>query len=455
MESATTVNTDETANVSISAWNRAVEDRLNLPTRWTSELKKRSGATNLEGLPVYFDFQWRVVFKHGRTTLKNGKSLASAVKRDCPSNLHPAILLTTRDDHDEGPIVTSSHFVVVVHVQSFLDQGSPDAVATYFARVSKTRVTSLSKLREIWDKPEVRDFVLNNLTSKDIQDWVTTNAEALRSLAETVRTRAFEDLLRVLEIDDVVRILNWFAKGTPKCSAAEVVARIRDDDLPTFHTLFGVARLKKVVDKWKSQISNASEEYWQQEFTTHSFALAHLFSFPVIVQETKANVGGKSFDNKGSNLVDFLLKNELTNNAVLLEIKTPATLLLAGKYRNVVNVSSELSGACLQVANYRQSLVEHYASLSLNYRPRQLTPFDPPAVVIIGSTNQLKDDGTESSDGPDKMRSFELFRAGQRRIEVITFDELFRRLENLLTALSEIESDKDEFADVELPAFFE
>ena len=76
------------------------------------------------------------------------------------------------------------------------------------------------------------------------------------------------------------------------------------------------------------------------------YVLEQVFSWPVTIVNEKAYVGGKAVDNKGGGLVDFLVKNQLTNNVALIEIKTPGTELLSkNEYRNgVYNLSEELTG---------------------------------------------------------------------------------------------------------------
>lgn len=51
-------------------------------------------------------------------------------------------------------------------------------------------------------------------------------------------------------------------------------------------------------------------------------------------------------------------------------------------------------------------------------------PFDPPLYVIAGDSEQL---GTDAG-----RRSFELFRNSLRSVTVVSFDELFGRLDALL-----------------------
>ena len=75
-----------------------------------------------------------------------------------------------------------------------------------------------------------------------------------------------------------------------------------------------------------------------------------MFSWPCTVVKDQAYVGGKNVSNTRGKIVDFLVKNRITENAVLIEIKTPQTPLLGREYRQgVINISEDLSGAILQV----------------------------------------------------------------------------------------------------------
>jgi hypothetical protein len=44
---------------------------------------------------------------------------------------------------------------------------------------------------------------------------------------------------------------------------------------------------------------------------------------PIFVIKSKAYMGGKNALNKGGGVVDFLIKNKVTNSVGLIEIKTP------------------------------------------------------------------------------------------------------------------------------------
>lgn len=114
--------------------------------------------------------------------------------------------------------------------------------------------------------------------------------------------------------------------------------------------------------------------------------------------------------------------------AVLVEIKTPATKLLGPKYRGTYCPSAELSGAVMQVLDYRRTLSKNLTSVveGTNHR---LSAFSPRCAVIIGN-------GALELDNDLKRRAFELFRTNSKDVELVTYDELFRKLEVLASLFS-------------------
>jgi hypothetical protein len=134
-------------------------------------------------------------------------------------------------------------------------------------------------------------------------------------------------------------------------------------------------------------------------------------------------VGGKTFENVEGRVADFLYRNRLTGNVLIVEIKTPVTPLLGGLYRQVFPPSSEVAGAITQVLDQKQLLIENYLDLKLG--EAGAVPFNPRAVVLIGDLERQRIEG-------DRRRSFELFRNELAGVEVVTFDELAAKATGLL-----------------------
>lgn len=157
--------------------------------------------------------------------------------------------------------------------------------------------------------------------------------------------------------------------------------------------------------------------------------MAQLFSHPmIIINNDKAYLGGKSIENQGGKIVDFIYKNRLTENTALIEIKTPTTKLLSGKYRdNIFPVSNELSGSVNQILSYRDELQKSYFNL-IAHSTQKFQVFNPKCIVVIGC---LEIEGFSD----EQQKSFEIFRSDLRSVEILTFDELFNKIEQFVQLL--------------------
>ena len=131
-------------------------------------------------------------------------------------------------------------------------------------------------------------------------------------------------------------------------------------------------------------------------------------------------MGGTNFDGKDSRFVDFLFSSETSKDALLIELKTPVTKLLGPKYRGVYRPSGELAGAIVQILDYRRQLGHDLDSINRNSQ-KDLRFFNPRCLVIVGN-------GTAELNDEKKRTSFEVFRSGLRDVEILTFDELFRKV---------------------------
>jgi antiviral defense system Shedu protein SduA len=148
----------------------------------------------------------------------------------------------------------------------------------------------------------------------------------------------------------------------------------------------------------------------------------------VFIQE-RAYVGGLKVDRSEAKFVDYLFSAESSREAILIEIKTPASRLLGAEYRGGVYApSAELSGSMVQTLAYRTELIHNLRAITEGSEVR-LSAFSPKCVLLAGNAKmQLTDQA--------KRKSFELFRAGLRDVEVITYDELFRKVEILAELFS-------------------
>lgn len=194
-----------------------------------------------------------------------------------------------------------------------------------------------------------------------------------------------------------------------------------------------VRRIIDVIHQWDANKENGKEEFWQQLLNQHSYILSQIFSVPVMFLKDKAYVGGLNIDRHNSNFVDYLFAAGSSNDAVLIEIKTPVTRLLGGRYRGLYKPSVELSGSVVQVLDYRRELVRNLREL-VNGTLHEIDVFNPKCIVIVGNYE------AEITD-EDKKKSFELYRTNFRDVEIITYDELFKMAERLAKLFNIVKKD--------------
>jgi hypothetical protein len=237
-------------------------------------------------------------------------------------------------------------------------------------------------------------------------------------------------LLKVMKragSDAVSGVLEWISHLDNAGEVVEHLARLEVDSLKQINSLVGATNLRALLQLWEENQTNSSEEFWQRTLQRYAFILSHLFAHPVVLFKDKAYVGGKGLDNTGGHIVDFLFTNQLTRNAVLVEIKTPKTPLLGRQYRGggVYGASDELAGAVTQVLTYRHSLTQEILGLASKTQGK-VQAFSPQCMILIGN-------GARELDDPEKARSFELFRGALgANVVVLTFDEVISKAKALL-----------------------
>ncbi len=188
--------------------------------------------------------------------------------------------------------------------------------------------------------------------------------------------------------------------------------------------------IEEVIKEYKELMklkvnSDQLEEKWQQFFKKHSWIFTYIFAFPAVYFNQKVNVGGRSFSGSSDKIVDFLYKNDLTNNLAFLEIKTHKTKLVSNTpYRkpDIYAVSADLTGAIIQVLDQRSHLMKNYHA---KVGSENVDSLNSQCVVLAGSMKDLSLQGQKDS--------LELFRSGNQEVSILTFDELLKKITNLLS----------------------
>lgn len=192
---------------------------------------------------------------------------------------------------------------------------------------------------------------------------------------------------------------------------------------------------KNVIEEFREGLKSypTDESWWQTFFERESWILQQAFGAPMMYISGETYLGGKKALGKGQGGVetDYLMADESSKSFSVIEIKTPKTELVGGIYRGepgsgneneVYSMSEKLTGAIVQTQNQIEVAIRHFQSV-LGETFINLRNVYPRGVLIIGNISSLDQ---------SQKDSFNNFRFANKKIEVITFDELLRRLASVV-----------------------
>lgn len=258
-----------------------------------------------------------------------------------------------------------------------------------------------------------------NLEKTNVNKRITKTA--LRPLNEVSRQRQ----------NEAVEIVTANSRKMLQEQRGKLVKLRKDIDLVT---------LEDLIRKFDEMLEQDLEEFcWQRLFEENPFILNMAFGVPIIKVHCHAYVGGRKITGGGDKITDFLVKNSISNNAAIIEIKKPTTRLLSTTtYRqDVHSPSSDLSGATNQLLDQIYKFQKSIASLKEESGVYDIETYSVIGVLLIGRSMVIS----------SERKSFELFRGNSKNIVILTFDELLEKLKQLRTFLeaedSYFQSSKD------------
>ena len=187
------------------------------------------------------------------------------------------------------------------------------------------------------------------------------------------------------------------------------------------HADIELATLDRFIESFHQAIKKKRKEpWWQNFFSVNPIALSLVFGCPVVTVHGQASVGGRRFSGRGDRIADFLVKNSVTNNVAIVEIKTPNTAILHKKrYRdNVYTPSTDLSGAIGQVLDQQRELQANMAQFKDSSRNYSLESYSIRGCVIIGMMPNEE----------ARRKAVELCRGNSKDVDVVTYDELLAKI---------------------------
>lgn len=231
---------------------------------------------------------------------------------------------------------------------------------------------------------------------------------------------------------------------TAMSKSASVISETKPERLLQLQTDIERVNMATLIRGFQEMLGeNHEEAVWQKFLEGNPIILSMGFGYPIITVRGSASVGGRRLSGRGDTIADFLVKNSMTNNAAIVEIKTPTTRLLNEKaYREGVFVPSrELAGGINQVLDQKQQLETAIAYIKDRSGIYDLETYGVQGCLIVGTMP------TED----ERKRSFEMFRCNSKAVTIVTFDELLERLRNLERFLAGQKTNAEKLREEDLP----
>lgn len=231
--------------------------------------------------------------------------------------------------------------------------------------------------------------------------------------------------------DHISKMLRIKITDTDKQAAMNMVTEdksvVKQTDSLTLAKLkndIELVSLERLISSYEDLLNKKTkEDAWQKIFNQNPFILSLAFGYPAIKISDQASIGGKRLTGDGEKITDYLIKNGITNNLALIEIKKPSSVLLNKKpYRgSVYCASTELTGSVTQVLDQCYQLQQNIATIKNNNRIYDIESYAVHCILVIG---------TMPSD-EDEKKSFEMYRRNSKNVQITTFDELLLKLKQL------------------------
>ena len=285
------------------------------------------------------------------------------------------------------------------------------------ARRSMDNITNLSRNATVSVKQgAVYNFFAEKIEQPEIP--ITVGRHPLRKLFTSVAQgeEHLSDDEQVAVLDVMVKNVKAIAETQPE----KLVKLQSDIELATLDNL--IARFEEMIKK------KLFESDWQKFLNENPFILSLAFGYPIIKVQDQASVGGRKITGSGGKIADFLVKNSMTNNTAIIEIKKPQTKLLNKKplRLGVYTPSSDLFGSINQVLDQKYEFERQIAQIKDNSGIYDIETYSVHCCLIIGKMPSDK----------GRQKSFELCRRNSKNVEIITFDELLKKLKELANLLN-------------------
>jgi hypothetical protein len=298
-----------------------------------------------------------------------------------------------------------------------------------------------------WDEWKYMPWVVFYKTKKD---WVDKQTNAKKVRIEFNSFSKWLDQYRKLiwflwTFKDLVDTwdFDWEYKVIDK-NISDMLFQISDDSnqeivkkslrsmdyekLKTLQNLVNTSWVEWLIENIKDNYENKDEVWFRQPLLKKNQRIvSQLFSSPFVFIDDEFYCWGRTEKWTGGISTDFAYKNEISWSIAFIEIKTPVSeLVYWSQYRKweewdeciIYAPHKDTTWWVVQLLNQKHTYLETKRTLWSDRPWSHLKCF-----LIVWVLNKLN---------AEQIKSFELYRSSLHNVEVVTFDELVKRLEMML-----------------------
>lgn len=245
------------------------------------------------------------------------------------------------------------------------------------------------------------------------------NAEIFKNFMEIMENGEGEDILKQILASDNITSHDIVSTGYRK-TQLEIFRKLLEEDY---------------INEYKKDVLNnpstQDEKAWQEFFTSNQWIFGYGldYKFQNILQK-EFHTSNTDAAGKGSVIADFLIGDKRFTSFV--EIKLPTTTLFSGRQNRsgCWKLSSDLLDSYSQILEQKacgEIKIEQEELYDENEELITQRAYDSKTFLIIGSLKSLEESNCSAKEKKIKFKTFELFRRDSRKVDIITYDELYER----------------------------
>ena len=353
---------------------------------WHPRLRTRTGSpTRLMGLRVCYDFNWRAVFGHNRAAFRHGQDLAKTVWSGCPAERTPCLLLTTKDDMEDGPLYTNDdHYLFVMRIHRYLAEARAGVAANYLlTKFGVSNMVTARQIRMAASDPHQQDEILEVLANREgLTRWTSRNPATRATMLHEIASAHAEVREDVPSARDTA--MNWI-----RSAGASAIRGVVDEVASTKEGRRAIAMADPTSGRAEDlrEAATGYRELLASENPSETEFQDYIMKNPMLLGLEYAEVRSRQRLRLGE--LDFVARRH-DGYHDLLELKGPNAEIirfLGGpeKRPSSYSLAPKLAQALAQVQLHR----EWIATSSREEREYYEVTRDPRITIVIGRDSAL------------------------------------------------------------------